>query len=176
MQVKYGSENLSAWRRTRSLIGASCLFGQSHASDGWKSESLRRVEHANKKMTRMWWGRNKERHVTWHAEFYQGYLLMIYGSCVRRHVAFRTFVIYITSKRYCCWSTPRGPLWYYLLPLLLQFIYDLYIRVITLLNLTIIMAPLLIDNSIFWCWVHNVRGKAQTPNTSSHHRTLVVER
>ena len=40
MQVKYGSENLSAWlRQTCSLIGASCLFGQSH--DGWKSELLR---------------------------------------------------------------------------------------------------------------------------------------
>ena len=39
MQVKYGSENLSAWWQTCSLIGASCLFGQSH--DGWKSGLLR---------------------------------------------------------------------------------------------------------------------------------------
>ena len=56
-------------------------------------------------------------------------------------------------------------------------VYHLYIQAVTELNLKIIMSPLLIDNSIFGYWtLWIVRRKAQTPNTSFHHRTLVMER
>src|ERR1700735_2372865 len=58
-------------------------------------------------------------------------------------------------------------------------VYHLYIRVVTELNVNIVASSLLVENidtCSFRYWIRIVKCKAQTPNTSFHQRTLVVER